>query len=77
MRNYQTSLEKLGLILELEEKINPNTITGYAILSALREKNTSASNLLRYIKDQATDSRKTMLTCIPEELLDKILKIKL
>lgn len=65
------------LIFDLAGKVNLNTITGIAILNAIRDGKFSTDEILRYVQEQATDSFKTMSECIGEELTNKILQTKL
>lgn len=69
--------EKENLIIELAVKTNSSTIAGMAILNAIKSGNFSADEILQYVKEQATDSPKTMIKCIGQELTSKILNFQI
>lgn len=69
--------QKMKLIFAIAGNANLSTITGIAILSAIRGGKFSTDEILRYVQEQAQDSFKTMSACIGEELTNKILQTKL
>jgi hypothetical protein len=69
MNNYEC-------VLELENSVSDETITGLAILSAIRSDKFTDDEILIFIKDQAKDNLKLMKEVIPAELLERILNYK-
>lgn len=67
------SFARVKTLLELEEKVNTNTILGYAIKKAFIDKEPPAK-ILQMIKDQIRDERKAVITCIPEYIVRSIEK---
>lgn len=71
--NLSQKFTELKLILDLRTRANPHTILGQAIRNAIDGRNTPNGEILAYVKDQATDSPKTMSDCIGQELTERIL----
>lgn len=68
--------ERKKLMLELLNKVKGSkTITGMAILNAIVGRKFTDEEVLRYVKDQAQDSFKTMSNCMVKNWLIKFYKL--
>ncbi len=66
------SLQRIKLVLDLEERANENTILGMAIKQAINDKQ-PASEVIKWVKSQAEDCPKVMADVIGEELTERII----
>lgn len=67
------SFARMKTLLELEEKVNTNTILGYAIKKGFIDKIPNVE-IIQMIKDQIADNRKAVENCIPEYIVRSIEK---
>ena len=65
------SFARMKTILELEEKVNVDTIFGFSIKKAFIDKESNYS-IIQMIKDQIKDCRESVVNCIPEYLVKSI-----
>lgn len=64
---------RLKIMLDLEEKVNENTLLGMSIKRGIMNKE-KPSVIIQTIKDAARDNREAVLNVIPENLLNYIEK---
>lgn len=75
LKNLTQTFEYLKIIIDLDGKVNTNTLFGFAIQNAIDTKQ-PAKNIIKTIAEQANDNYKLIAEVIGENLTKRICNIK-